>query len=269
MVQLSTLAAGVQACNLLNAPTAQNGTKDALNGNFIDPACGTCVNEIRTPEEYHQKKTTLDLIIDVRTWHEYIGEFKIDNQATDWQCKSKPTVGDGYGKAMMEQQKCKMGHDVHMHFLEEQGPTDRTDRASAFKNADGHYTFSTATMKALADCYGDKLKTMKIGVSCYSGFRSRMFQNGMVKAGFTCGNIYNIGPGAQGLWRYDNSTFVKGAASKGLWSCPTNASASSTGNTSASSTASGSSASTETSSSATGLAGLGFTAAASMLLTLV
>merc|ERR1719235_523125 len=144
---------------------------------------------------------------------------------------------------MMENQKCKMGHDKHMHFL---ALESRPDKAAAFKE-NKQYTFKVETMKALTDCYGDKLKTMKIGVSCYSGFRSRMFQNGMVDAGFTCGNIFNVGPGAQGLWRYDNSTFVKGADSKGKWSCPANTSTTSTGNTSASSTATGSSASTETS----------------------
>merc|ERR1719235_2537408 len=117
---------------------------------------------------------------------------------------------------MMENQKCKMGHDKHMHFL---ALESRPDKAAAFK-VNKQYTFKVETMKALTDCYGDKLKTMKIGVSCYSGFRSRMFQNGMVQAGFTCGNIFNVGPGAQGLWRYDNSTFVKGADSKGKWSCP-------------------------------------------------
>merc|ERR1719453_2389847 len=131
----------------------------------------------------------------------------------------------------MEYQKCKMGHDAHMYHLT---LSARADKSPMNKDS-GSWTVDAGMIKALKDCYGgDKLSTMKIGVSCYSGFRSRTFQQGLEAAGFKCGNMYNIGPGAQGLFAYDNSTFVKGPTSKGSWSCPTKPSAgSSTGNTAA------------------------------------
>merc|ERR1712099_132772 len=63
--------------------------------------------------------------------------------------------------------------------------------------------------------------TMKILVSCHSGSRSYAMQQALVDAGFSCGNIYNLKPGADGLFKADPSKLVKTNDQKGPWSCPT------------------------------------------------
>lgn len=155
-----------------------------------------CTNEINTVADFYVKKSSFDLIVDVRTLSEYTGD-------GDTACNA--------GKA----NKCNMGHDPDMWMLVNEA---RTDKAVLYK-VDGKHTVDPVIVQSLKDCYGEQAKTMKIAVSCHSGSRSYAMQMALVSAGFTCGNMYNVRPGADGLWKADPSKLVKGNTAKGPWSC--------------------------------------------------
>jgi len=211
-MQDALVAAGFTCGNIYNLRPGADGLWKAdpsklVKGNAAKGAwsCSaardTCTNEIDTVDAFYSMKSTFDLILDVRTYSEYVGD-------GDETCNA--------GKA----NKCNMGHDPDMWHLVN---TNRDDKATLYdkKKVDGTsvYTVDEAAVKALGDCYGAKAKTMKICVSCHSGARSAAMQDALVAAGFTCGNIYNLRPGADGLWKADPSKLVKGNAEKGAWSC--------------------------------------------------
>jgi hypothetical protein len=157
-----------------------------------------CVTEISDVATFNATKDDMDLILDVRTWSEYIG--------------------DGTCTSNRDPDKCNYGHHSSMYFLEN---PFRSNKASVYK-VDGVNTVDMAMVSALVACYGDAITTTKIMVSCHSGSRSGTFQDKLVEAGFGCDNIYNFQPGAKGL-ADANETMQIGAGSPGLfdWStCP-------------------------------------------------
>jgi len=159
-----------------------------------------CVTEISDVTTFNATKDDMDLILDVRTWSEYIG--------------------DGSCTSSSDTDKCNHGHHSSMFFLENPFRGD-SDKASVYK-VDGSNTVDMALVDALVACYGDAVTTTKIMVSCHSGSRSGAFQDALVEGGFGCDNIYNFQPGAKGLSDAGEAMQI-GAGSPGVfdWStCP-------------------------------------------------
>lgn len=156
----------------------------------------SCTTEITSVSDFQSKKSTFDLLVDVRTIDEYTGS------------------GDAACNAA-KADKCNMGHDPDMWHLVN---ADRADKAVLYKVSGSYAPVDPKIVKALKDCYASHAKSMKILVSCHSGSRSARMQQALVDAGFTCGNIYNFKPGADGLFKA-NATLVKSNDRKGPWSC--------------------------------------------------
>merc|ERR1712190_361328 len=84
---------------------------------------------------------------------------------------------------------------------------------------DGKNTVDPKIVASLKSCYGSQASTMKILVSCHSGSRSYAMQQALVAAGFSCENMYNLRPGADGLFKADPSKLVETNDQKGPWTC--------------------------------------------------
>lgn len=140
--------------------------------------------------------STEDLIVDVRTLDEYTGS---GNAACNNQTANK----------------CNMGHDPDAWMLVNE---NRSDKAVIY-SVNSTWFVDPKMVDAFKACYGAQAATMKIAVSCRSGVRSQIVQDALVAAGFACGNMYNVKPGADGLFKADPNKLVKTAGQKGPWSC--------------------------------------------------
>jgi rhodanese-related sulfurtransferase len=142
----------------------------ALGSDDLSEVCGVEVDA----QGYQNMKSKM-LVIDVRTWNEYVGNDGCDS-------------------------KCHMGHVPEGYFLQNDA---REDKASVYKTSSTpkNYEIDAVILDALVRCYGNQKETMKIGFNCYSGFRSNLIQQQLVKAGFKCENIYNIQGGHRDLYK--------------------------------------------------------------------
>jgi len=163
---------------------------------MLAAAEAACTTEITTVESFYAMKRDFDLIFDVRALNEYTGD-------GDAACNT--------AKA----NKCNMGHDPSIWMLTN---ANRTDMAVVYKVGDA-YAVDTKIIEALKNCYGSQASTLKVAVSCHSGARSEILQEALVAAGFACGNMYNVMPGADGMYKANASLLVKGNTQKGSWSC--------------------------------------------------
>jgi len=156
-----------------------------------------CLTEITTVTDFYRMKCAFDLILDVRTLSEYVGD-------GDEACNEDKA------------DKCNMGHDPDSWMLTNEA---RSDKAVVFE-INGSYEVDPKIVESLWDCYGDQASTVNIAVLCRTGPRSKKMQSVLVAAGFACGSVYTLGPGVEGLFQADPSKLVKGNEKRGPWFCP-------------------------------------------------